>query len=439
VYSCKQCSAAGKNTPLEWIPQYQRWYCRECRQYAPSSASTKTVEDTSQQEAEEVEEDEDEVESEFAEESIQPGNYTLGFAQGSRVDDICFNCRHLMFTENNTRLKCGRDQPYFSDPAIAEVTIRPIDGPKCRMGTYKACLEFNGVPDDYVINMQKWREYIENQVRKQILSHEKDAASIEMYRIEFIDTNPAVEGAKAVPLPIKRENVMEGRVLAVIDKPNKKVWVYAGVKEPGKFFTGFIAGPSARLFAGYEDPISPKYLRDLLKREIRSFAIEKMYLGKESSEFWSTIDRGALVAAKNEPRQVESEVTFEGPILEMYQIKFDLARYQREYYTGGRSASETKWIVLNPLRTSTEEFDRKKMVLVIDHGSKIVWLWIGSKSARVKTFIKARTTMSEARRIQLATIGSQIGRNVSDYEYMAVEEGKEPELFQRLLTQINAT
>lgn len=344
-----------------------------------------------------------------------------------------------MFTENNTRLKCSRDQPYFSEPAIAEVTIRPFDAPKCRMGRYGVCLEFNGLPLSEATNLQQWKEYIESQVGKQVLSHEKDAAPIEMYRIEFIDTNPAVEGARATQFPVKRESLMEGRVLVTIDRTNRKIWAYAGVKEPGKFFSGLLTGPGARLFAGYEDPFSPRYLRDLLKRDIGSFAIEKIYLGKESPEFWSTIDRGALEAAKNQPTQVQSEAAFEGPRFEMYQVKFDLARYQMEYYTGGRSAAESKWIVLNPLRTSTEEFDRKKMVLVIDHGSKIIWLWIGSKSARVKTFIKARTTMSQAKATQLAAIGSQIGRNVSDYEYVAVEEGKEPEQFQRLLTQIKAT
>jgi hypothetical protein len=290
------------------------------------------------------------------------------------------------------------------------------------------------------MNLQKWQEYIEKQVKRQILSHEKTSAPIEMYRVEFLDTNPAVEGAKATPFPVKRESVLEGRVLIVIDKPNKKVWAYAGVKEPGRFFSGLLTGPSARLFAGYEDPLSPRYLRDLLKRDIESFAIEKVYLGKENPEFWSVIDRGADEAAGSQPEQVERKAAFEGPRLEMYQIKFHTGRSYAEYYTGGRSESETKSITLDPLKTSTEEFDPKKMVLVIDHEKRIIWLWIGSKSVRLmKPFVKAGTTMSQARRQQLGIIGSRIGRTVLDYEYIAVEEGKEPQQFKQLLTQMKST
>lgn len=44
VYACKQCEAMGKSSPLQWIEQYQRWYCYQCKQYAPgapASASTR--------------------------------------------------------------------------------------------------------------------------------------------------------------------------------------------------------------------------------------------------------------------------------------------------------------------------------------------------------------------------------------------------------------
>jgi hypothetical protein len=439
VYSCKQCAAKGKNTPLEWIPQYQRWYCLECKQYAQSSTPTKTAEDTTRQKTEELEENEGEEEFEIAEEDIQLGNYKLGFTQGSRVDEICFNCRHLVFTENNTHLKCNRGQPYFSEPEIAEVTIRPTNCPKCQMKRYNVCLEFNGLPISDVLNSQKWKEYIEKQVRKQIINHEKDAAPVEMYRIEFIDTNPAVEGARAVPFPITRENIMEGRVFALIDKTNRKIWTYAGVKEPGKLFTGLLTGPSARLFAGYEDPFSNKYLRDLLRRDVESFSIERVYLEKETSEFWEVIDRGTVEQAKHPAKQVESKPLIEGPRFEMFQMKFHIGKSYAEYYTGGRSENETKAITLEPLKASLEELDPKKLVLVIDHETRIVWLWIGSKSARLmKTFIKAGTTMSQSRRQQLGIIGSRISRNLQDYEYVAVEENKEPDQFRNLISQMKA-
>jgi len=255
---------------------------------------------------------------------------------------------------------------------------------------------------------------------------------------EFIDTNPAVEGARAIPFPVKRESVMEGRVLAIVDKPNRKIWAYAGVKEPGRFFTGMLTGPNARLFAGYEDPLSPKYLQDLLKRNIESFVIERIYLGKETPEFWATIDRGSTsVVVESSTKQMETKPSIEGPRLEMYQMKFHVGRAYGEYYTGGRGESETKAIALEPLKTSLEEFNAKKTVLVIDHEAKVVWLWIGSKSARfMKPFIKAGTTMSQSRRQQLGIIGSRIGRDVSNYEYIAVEEEKEPEQFRNLIGQM---
>lgn len=39
VYACKRCEAMGKNTPLQWIEQYQRWYCYTCQEYAPARPS----------------------------------------------------------------------------------------------------------------------------------------------------------------------------------------------------------------------------------------------------------------------------------------------------------------------------------------------------------------------------------------------------------------
>jgi Flp pilus assembly protein TadD len=37
VYICRKCEARGKSVPLQWIQQYERWYCYECREYAPTS------------------------------------------------------------------------------------------------------------------------------------------------------------------------------------------------------------------------------------------------------------------------------------------------------------------------------------------------------------------------------------------------------------------
>lgn len=122
----------------------------------------------------------------------------------------------------------------------------------------------------------------------------------------------------------------------------------------------------------------------------------------------------------------------------MYRIKFSIGRAQAEVNTGGRSPSDTKWITLDPLKTSKQEFDSKKMVIAIDHEAKIMWLWIGKRSALIKTFIRARATMANAKVEQLAIIGSQIGKDISDYDYIAVDEGKEPEKFRVFLTKIPA-
>jgi len=420
VYTCKRCEALGKTTPLEWIPQYQRWYCRECEQYAPLSGSTKGSNEMSEEELEEL------IEGE-SEEEIEPGNYTLGFTQGSRVYAVCFMCRNLLFTENNTHLRCAANM--FAEPAISQVTIRPADAPKCKMCAYPpVCLELKQIPVNDIYTLQKWAEYMEKQVQKQIVSHEKDVAPIEMYRIEFVDTNPAVEGAKATPCPVKRESVLEGRVLVTIDKPNKKVWAYAGVKEPGRFFTGFLHGPSARLFAGIEDPFSPRYLRDLLKRDIESFAVEKVWLGKEPQEFWEVIDKGATEKIDETSKEVAGEPVLSGPRLEMYEMKYHMGRAYGEYYTGGKSDDQTKAITIEPLKTSAEELQPKRAIVVVDHQTRIVWFWVGSKSGRIMKFF-VKTSAKKARSI----IESRIGRNLENYEYLAVEEGKEPEQFMNLL------
>jgi hypothetical protein len=40
AFKCKECTSQGKSIPLQWIAQYQRWYCFECRQYAPTKESS---------------------------------------------------------------------------------------------------------------------------------------------------------------------------------------------------------------------------------------------------------------------------------------------------------------------------------------------------------------------------------------------------------------
>jgi hypothetical protein len=47
-YKCVDCFSHGKSIPLQWIAQYQRWYCYECKKYAPLiDASQKKASETS--------------------------------------------------------------------------------------------------------------------------------------------------------------------------------------------------------------------------------------------------------------------------------------------------------------------------------------------------------------------------------------------------------
>lgn len=437
VYACKQCEAQGKSTPLQWIQQYQRWYCYECKQYATASSSTGSLEEISTKVTEEPGEDEDvnEADDDYEEEeddSEATGQYTIGIVQGSRIDEFCFSCRNLQFTQNNTRLKCAIGIPRYGEPLVQDVTIRPIGSGK---GVSSICGQLSGISGDALHNMTEWLMYFEKQTKRQITSHEKVANPLEMYRIDILGSNTYEMGADAKLLPVNRDSLLKG-VVALIDNTKKKVWVHIPIKEPDQGVAHKLLRSALSVAGSMEDNYSPIFLRDLLKRNIESFSFEKMFLEKESPIFWSTIDKGSKQTANIPVESAKPKNVIQGPRFEMYRIKFNLGKAQMEANTGERSASETKWISLEPLRTSVEEFDTKKMVLLIDHEAELVWLWVGKKSALVKKFIFMRMASAAARKHQLAIIGSQIEKDISNYDYIAFEEGKEPEQFKQVLTQI---
>jgi hypothetical protein len=440
VYACMQCDAQGKSTPLQWMQQYQRWYCYECKQYAPSSSSTGSLEEIStkvtQAAGEEElgdEEDDDHEEEEGNSEAV--GQYAIGIVQGSRIDGFCFSCRNLKFTQNNTRLKCAIGIPRYGEPLIHDVTIRPIGSGK---GVSSICGQLSGISGDALHNLTEWLTYFEKQTKRQIRSHEKVANPLEMYRIDILGFNTCEMGADAKLLPVNRDSLLKG-VVALIDNTKKKVWVHIPIKEPDQGAAHKLLRSALSVAGSMEDNYSPIFLRDLLKRDIESFSFEKVFLEKESPSFWSVIDKGSVQTTSIPVESAKPRNVIQGPRFEMYRIKFNLGKAQLEANTGERSASETKWISLDPLRTSVEEFDTKKMVLLIDHEAELVWLWVGKKSALVKKFIFMRVASAAARKHQLSIIGSQIGKDISNYDYIAFEEGKEPEQFSQVLAQIKTT
>jgi hypothetical protein len=423
IYTCKKCEALGRNTPLQWIPSYQQWYCYECKQYAPSTPSTKkNVEEASEEEYDELLEGEDE------EDEVKVSGYKLGIPRGSRVDEFCFMCKNLEFTQNNTHIRCRMKIPRFLEPATSEVTIRPTGAGK---GVSGICGQASFISGDALLNLQSWREYIEKIVEKQIENHEKEAAPVEMYRIEFVGASTADAGVNATRIPISRDSIIGGRITVTIDDANQKVWVHAATKKSG-FLTG-LAKVVGGIAGSMEDIFSPRYLRDLLKRDIESFSVEKIWAGEEPSEFLQVLDDGARQSSVKLEKQTEELPAFEGPRIEMYQLNYHMGRAYGEYYTGGRSDSETKSITLEPLKASIEELQSKRMVVVVDHQAKIVWHWMGDKSARLmKFFVRRIPSNSQSRRQHIGIIGSRIGRNIDDYDYVVVEEKKEPDQFKRL-------
>lgn len=439
VYACAKCAKLGKSVPLQWIPQYQRWYCYECREYASTSSSSEKSEEASIEAAEESEEEDDEdlIEEEHNDEEI--GQYALGIVQGSRIDDFCFLCRNLEFTQNNTHLRCSAGIPRYTEPLIQDITLRPTGAGK---GVSGICGQMSDLSHSDSVTMTQWLTYFEEQTRKQIRSHEKSADAIEMYRIDLLGSNTYDIGAGAKRLAVNRDNLLKG-VAVVIDKTNEKVWIHFPMEESSQKGFGHQLLKSALAITGsIEDYYSPRFLRDLLKRDIESFEYKKTFLGTESPDFWSVIDEGATQPTSIQPESVEHRKPVQGPRFRMYRIKYNLGTAQVEGYTGGKSTSETKWITLDPLKTSVEEFDPKKMIIVIDHENQLVWLWVGKRSALVKSFVLARARAGGAQRHQLAIIGSQIGENLSSYDFIGVEDGKhtrENEQFDQVLAQIRNT
>lgn len=205
VYPCKNCKSKGKNVPLQWIAQYQRWYCYECKEYAAAS------------------------------EELQ--GYKLGIPRGSRVDEFCLYCQNLEFTQNGAHLRCRMGIPRFWEPAISDVTIRPTGSGK---GVSSICgqssrISFGSNAFSERANLQT---HIENMVKKQIENHEKEAAPIEMYRIEFAGEGSADFGMNVFRMPVNRDNVVGGRRTITVDARKKRIWVNLGLKSSG-FLSGF--------------------------------------------------------------------------------------------------------------------------------------------------------------------------------------------------------
>jgi hypothetical protein len=423
---CKNCEALGKSIPLQWIPQYQRWYCYECEQYATSSTSLKQAKDADKEESREDLEDEHDEEEE-----VVTGAYTLGLARGSRIDGFCFGCRHLIFTQNNAHLRCEMNIPRYLEPALPDVTIRPTGAGK---GISGICGQMETVSENQVLNLMQWQEYFQKQIEKQIRSHEKDVVPIEMYRIEFLGENTADLGVNVVPIQVSRDNITGGRFIILVDALAKKVWVHAGNEKSG-FMVGF-----AKLIGGFagsmEDIFSPICVRDMLKRNVESFAVDRIWLGEEPSEFWETIDKGAGQPLPETLHEKPQQVEYEGVRIEMYELKYHTARSYGEYYTGGRSSSDSKSITLEPIETSIEELQNKRIVAVVDHQTKIVWEWIGSKSSRFQRFfIKQVPSIRSSRNLHLDIIGARIGQDIRNYDYVVVEQDKEPDQFRRIFKQ----
>jgi hypothetical protein len=356
--------------------------------------------------------------------------YTIEIPKGSRVDEFCFLCRYLEFTQYNTHVRCGLGVPRYQEPAISDITIRPIGSGK---GVSSKCYKLSEASGETLINLMNWKAYIENRVVKQIENHEKTAEPIEMYRIAFIGGTATMmgqgldsSGAKAVSVTPNRDSVLEGGATVVVDKTRRNLWVHTPkdrvARGVGKFF-GTIAG-------SIEDPLSPRYLRDLLKRDIESFTLEKIYAGEEPQEFWEAINRGVAQVSGETKKETTQPVT-DGPKIEVYQIDYHLGRAYFEIYTGGRSDTDTKTMSLQPLKTSRDEFQPNRKIVVVDHCNKIVWQWLGEK-VRWKSGYKNLPSQAEGLRRHLRFIGSHIGKNLEDYSYMVIEENKEPEQFKRL-------
>ena len=268
------------------MQQYQRWYCYECREYAPNPSSQGKQEEKSGNETEKLAE-----------------GYTLGIVQGSRVDAFCFGCKYLRLTQNNTRLICANERALpkrYSEPLIHDVTIRPSGTGMGRLGVCFGLSSLITRSTDALMNMAEWQNYFEEQTKRQIESHEKVAASVEMYRIDFLGSSTQEFGARVIQLPVNRESLQDGIVVVIERARKKRVWIHFSREKQfaiarGDFFIKFfMTEASVNAGGGYmEDCFSPRFLRDALKRDVESFAFDKINEGSESSIFWSVINKAA--------------------------------------------------------------------------------------------------------------------------------------------------
>ena len=360
---------------------------------------------------------------------LQQEEYKLGIDGASRVYEFCFLCKRLTFTKNNTHIKCGINIPLFEESPVTEVTICPMKA--CKTHPYGICAYHSPARDDEtVMNNSKWHIYFENKLKKQIMNHEKSAKPIEMYKIETAESSTENPDVNAILTPVSRDSIIVGRRIVIIDKANKKVWVYPGRDRPK--LLGIINKAVLGIIDGMEDACNTRYLQELLKRDIESFQLEIIWAGEENSEFWATIDKNTSKTIEITLTKKEEQPTIQGPKIEMYQMNFHTGRGYAEYYTGGRSDSETKAVTLEPLKTSPQEFDKKRMVIVVDHQDRIIWHWLGSKAPWIqRVSSKSIPTSDTNRRKFINIIGSRIGRPLDNYDYIVIEEGKEPEKFNR--------
>jgi hypothetical protein len=255
-----------------------------------------------------------------------------------------------------------------------------------------------------------------------------------MYRIEFAGTDTADFGMNVFRMPVNRDNVVGGRRTITVDARKKRIWVNLGLKSSG-FLSGF--SKLAVGFAGYlEDVFSPQYLSDALKRDIGSYAVDKIWAGEEPEDFWNVLDRGAKEVPTETFESAFSQPEVKGPRIEMFELKYSLGRYYAEFYTGGRADSETKTISMEPLKTSLEELQTKRAVSVLDHQTKTVWLWLGNKcSGTMKRYAKGAPRHDKLKSYVLTVIGTRIAKNIDDYECVVAEEKKEPDQFKKLFQE----
>lgn len=222
--------------------------------------------------------------------------YSLEMPVGSRIDEFCFYCAGLHLDGNSKKFSCkpaffrmdslGPHVPErFKNPSVSEVTIRPAGSAS---GIAAICAHFRKAPDNELSSWRiPWLEHVKKNIEKQILEHEKEAAPVELYVLEFKHSRPIkgalyqIFGVQAKLLPLKRSSLSEKKnPLVMVDKNKKKVWIRTP-KVPLEGLGAALGKVSGQLDFAY----SAIFLRDLLKRDIASFTLETFTTGQEPAEF----------------------------------------------------------------------------------------------------------------------------------------------------------